>query len=394
MFVSDTHLPHVLPPAAYTDQAWFERELEAVLRPAWWAVALAQELPGEGSFVTFDHLDGPVLLRRSGGRIHAYRNVCPHRLAKLTAKSCGTCPVLRCEYHGWEFDESGATRRIPEAPNFRPLEKGRLGLDRLRVEMVGAVVFLSFVADAPSVRDWLGAEEYARIADGIPSSAFPIWRQDYDVPVNWKVLVENSLESYHVGTVHAGSIGASPGEDDCRHELWDGGSRFTVRSPASTWVGLKGRVARWLGNTGSPDYSHSHIHPGLLRVSIDLGGGFQSVVPTGPRSCRMVYRSVIGQSGTNRIGDFLARRMAASELAVWKRVVDEDLAIVPLVQAGLESPTHPGTGLISRREERITHFQRWLLARLGGNAAGADAVRQGVFTANGAASRSAQGSIP
>jgi hypothetical protein len=108
----------------------------------------------------------------------------------------------------------------------------------------------------------------------------------------------------------------------------------------------------------------------------------------------MVYRSVIGQSGTNRIGDFLARRMAASELAVWKRVVDEDLAIVPLVQAGLESPTHPGTGLISRREERITHFQRWLLARLGGNAAGADAVRQGVSTANGAASRSAQGSIP
>ena len=152
MFVSDTHLPQLLPPAAYTDAAWYQRELETVLRPAWWAVALEQELPTEGSFVAFDHVEGPVLLRRSGGRIHAYRNVCPHRLAKLTSKSCGTCPVLRCEYHGWEFDDGGATRRIPDAPSFRPLEKGRLGLDLLRVEQVGPVVFISFDPAAPPGR--------------------------------------------------------------------------------------------------------------------------------------------------------------------------------------------------------------------------------------------------
>ena len=129
MFVSETHLPQLLPPEAYTTRSWYERELESVLRPAWWAVALESEFPEEGSFVTFDHVEGPVILRRSGGAIRGYRNVCPHRLAKLTSCVSGTCPVLTCGYHGWEFDDSGATRRIPDAPSFRPLEKGRLGLE-------------------------------------------------------------------------------------------------------------------------------------------------------------------------------------------------------------------------------------------------------------------------
>jgi hypothetical protein len=37
---------------------------------------------------------------------------------------------------------------------------------------------------------------------------------------------------------------------------------------------------------------------------------------------------------------------------------------LPQVQAGIESPRHPGSGLISRREVRIVHFQRWLLDHL------------------------------
>jgi phenylpropionate dioxygenase-like ring-hydroxylating dioxygenase large terminal subunit len=58
------------------------------------------------------------------------------------------------------------------------------------------------------------------------------------------------------------------------------------------------------------------------------------------------------------------------ELRFWKRVLREDFAILPQVQAGVESARHPGPGLISRREERIVHFQRWLLDRMGSDTAG------------------------
>lgn len=369
MFVSETHLPQLLPPEAYTTRAWYERELESVLRPAWWAVALEGELPSEGSFITFDHVEGPVLLRRSAGVIRGYRNVCPHRLAKLAGDASGCCPVLRCAYHGWEFDDSGATRRIPDAPSFRPLEKGRLGLDVLRVEQVGPVVFLSFDPDAVPVRQWLGAD-VERFERHFAGATWCSWKRDIDLPVNWKLVVENNLESYHVGAVHAATLGAFPPETVCNHLLDDGGSRFEAPGDGSFLKPIKRHLARRLGREMTEGYVHAIVHPSLLWVAVDVGAGFQSVVPTGPSSCRIVYRSAGWQSGGRApLVDWAVRRVLRSDLALWARIVDEDLRMLPQVQAGIASPRHPGPGLVSRREERITHFQRWLLERLDGGAA-------------------------
>lgn len=368
MFVSETHLPQLLPPEAYTARSWHERELESVLRPAWWAVALASEFPAEGSFVTFDHVEGPVILRRSGGVIHGYRNVCPHRLAKLTACAVGSCPVLKCGYHGWEFDDSGATRRIPDAPSFRPLEKGRLGLDVLRVEQVGPVVFLCHDPHAPPVREWLGADagRFERQFDG---GTWCSWRHEVDLPVNWKVVVENNLESYHIGTVHAATLGSIPAEGDCGHVLDDAGSRFEAAGDAGVLKPLKRHLAGRLGRAMTERYVHAIVHPALMWVAVDIGAGFQSVVPTGPTSCRIVFRSVGWQSGGRKpLVDWAVRRLHGVALPLWRRIVDEDMALMPQVQAGIASPRHPGPGLVSRREERITHFQRWLLERLAGTA--------------------------
>jgi phenylpropionate dioxygenase-like ring-hydroxylating dioxygenase large terminal subunit len=369
MFMSETHLPQLLPPQAYRAQAWYDRELDKVLRPAWWAVALVDELSREGDFVTFDHVDGPVILRRSGGSIRGYRNVCAHRLSKLTGKRGGNCESLRCEYHGWEYDDCGATRRIPDAPSFRPLEKGQLGLDVLRVETVGAVVFLSSDPGAPPVRDWLG-EEAGRIEARFDARTRTLWRADIDVPVNWKLLVENNLESYHIGTVHAATLGGFPEERTCEHVLQTGGSRFTAPGSGSVLSRFRLAVADHIGHPATGQYSHAIIHPAFMWIDVDLLSGFQSVVPVGPTSCRIVIRAGAVQSAGNAaISDWAARRCVSSELRFWKRVLGEDFAILPQVQAGVESPRHPGPGLISRREERIVHFQRWLLDRMGSDAA-------------------------
>lgn len=364
MFVSDTHLPQLLPPAAYHDAAWHQRELDSVLRPAWWAVATRDEFPHEGSFVTFDHVAGPVILRRSGPVIRGYRNVCPHRLAKLTALACGTCAALTCGYHGWQFDDSGATRRIPDAPSFRPLEKGRLGLDCLRVETVGGIVFLTFDAAAPPVREWLG-DEAERIEARFGPRTRTLYRVDIDIPVNWKLVVENNLESYHVSTVHAATLGGYPDEAVCRHDLAPGGSRFTGPGGGTLWSRWRIALAHLLGHAPGGAYTHTIVHPAFTWLCVDLLSGFQSIVPTGPRSCRMAVRFGTLQAEPPRpCADRLARLGMAGELRFWRRVIAEDLAVLPQVQAGVAAPRHPGPGLISRREERIVHFQRWLLHRM------------------------------
>lgn len=364
MFLSDTHLPQLLPPEAYFDARWHAREVTLALKPAWWAVALTQEFVRDGDFVTFDHVDGPVILRRSTGRIHGYRNVCAHRLAKLTGKPRGHSDALRCEYHGWEYAECGATRKIPDAPSFRPLEQGQLGLVPLRVETAGAVVFFTFDPSAPPLHEWLG-DDATRIVETFDAASRVVWRAEYDLPVNWKLLLENNLESYHVGTVHADTLGTCPDEASCLHSLAPGRSRFATPGTRSWGGDAKRLLARTIGRATDGGYVHGHVHPAFMWVEADLGVGFQSVVPTGPRSCRVVFRSLAWQSKRPRLlADACTRAVVRGALRVWQRVIAEDIAILPQVQAGIESPGHPGRGLISRREERIVHFQRWLLERL------------------------------
>ena len=187
-------------------------------------------------------------------------------------------------------------------------------------------------------------------------------------PVNWKVVVENNLESYHIGTVHAGTLGAFPAERECGHELDAGGSRFEAAGDTGYLSGIKRHLARRLGREMTERYVHAVVHPALMWVAVDIGAGFQSVVPTGPSSCRIVFRSAGWQSGgTKPLVDWAVRRIHGVALPLWRRVVGEDLALMPQVQAGIASPRHPGPGLVSRREERITHFQRWLLERLDGS---------------------------
>lgn len=364
MFLTETHLPQLLSPETYFDPEWYRHERERVLRTAWWAVATLDEFRRDGDYITFDHVDGPVILWRKGGEIRAFRNVCAHRLAKLTGKRQGHGACLTCDYHGWEYDESGATRKIPDASAFRPLEKGRLGLDAVKAAVVGSVVFMSFDADAPPIQEWLG-DEAERLANRFCSSSRTLWKAEIDIPVNWKLLIENNLESYHVASVHGKTLGSFPEEAACEHDFSAARSRFTGPGSASAWGKVRLALAQQIRGGVPGVYTHSLVYPAFTWLCVDLMSGFQSIVPTGPRSCRMIARFATIQSDRgNSIVDWVARLCVAGELKFWRRVIKEDVALLPQVQAGIESPRHPGVGLISRREERLVHFQRWLLEQM------------------------------
>lgn len=65
-------------------------------------VALTNEI-AEGRAKLVKVLGVELGLFRVGGEYRAYRNVCPHAAAPI----CGgrvTASVLRCPWHGWEFD--------------------------------------------------------------------------------------------------------------------------------------------------------------------------------------------------------------------------------------------------------------------------------------------------
>lgn len=356
----------MLPPEAYHSSDWYEKEKANVLQPAWWAVAFADELTDEGSFLTFDHCCGPLIIWRKGGVIRAFRNVCAHRLSRLTSQCRGYCNTLTCQYHGWEYDDSGKTKRIPDAPSFRPLEKDLLGLSPLHVEIVAGIIFVSFAKPTSTIRSCLGEDEVSRLETRCQTPGKLVLSTEIDIPVNWKVLLENNLESYHVGFVHRATLGNYPTEEQSEHKLIPRGSMFIGPGGQDAVSRFGQRLAKRFSQDAEGRYIHGIVHPTFMWVPGPIYTSIQTVMPTGPRSCRMTWRVLSLQDPSkNKIINFIARSQVRLVLGFWKRVVNEDVTFLPSVQAGLNSPIHPGKGLISRREERIVHFQKWLLEQMG-----------------------------
>ena len=233
MFITDSHHPQLLAADCYRSEAHFNIERERLFDDAWHFIGTTHEWPEEGSYTTTQLLGQPIITWKQSGEYRTFLNVCPHRYATLTDQPAGQCDRLVCQYHGWEFDESGDTRKIPDAVNFKPLAKGMLGLTAFLTEVVGNLVFVNLSASPSSIEDFFGEQlDYVKEFFGGPRTS--LFRTDQSHDANWKIVVENSLESYHVSMVHANTFGTMAKTEACTHEIYDDGSKFVEDTSQQT----------------------------------------------------------------------------------------------------------------------------------------------------------------
>ncbi len=222
-------LPQILKPDDYHLPAQHQRELQRLFLPAWHYVATLSDLAGEGDYITTTLLGRPLILWEIEGQVRAFLNVCPHRFTILTNKSRGRAEkILKCQYHGWEFDECGDTQRIPDARSFRPMEKGELGLKAYRTATCGRLIFVTLDDEAPPL------EEFLSPCWDLMQSLFAVQHRDvleldYEVDCNWKVKIENTLESYHVDLVHPTTFHEMPAAENCSEQLEPNWTSFAAR---------------------------------------------------------------------------------------------------------------------------------------------------------------------
>lgn len=366
MFLSATHLPQALPRRAYADGAWYKREVDGIFLPTWILVTTLGDIPKHGDYATRTVLGREIIVHNHDGAPQAFLNVCPHRLAMLTTAPRGNMPTLKCQYHGWEFAPDGATRRIPDAPAFRPLERGQFGLVRLATELCGQLVFVRLSSDGPSLDDCLGAEgPLMREAFARHNTQICSWTRIVDA--NWKVVLENNLESYHVECVHQRSLGSMPDEKACQHELRDDASVFVAPGGIPGVVGwLHRSIAGGFGRQATRTYRHCLILPCLTWIALDDTCVAQTFEPLSVDRTLLTFRGFsVGTVQAAPLRKWILRTISANHMRFWERVWDEDVRLYPALQRGLASPLVPGTGLLSRREERIHHFQDWISRKLG-----------------------------
>ena len=195
---------HTIPGARYTSKEFFEQEWEGMWTKVWLLLGREAEIPNHGDWQMEEV--GPeeiLMVRQKDGGVKAFYNVCQHRANPLVDGPKGH--VLRrfvCKYHSWAFLPDGTLNFAPDKEDFPEGNPcGKVRLQELRCETFAGFIFVNMDPDCKGLREFLGPiwEDWEKrdIHTWKRTMANTMW-----LPCNWKVVLDNFNESYHVPTVH------------------------------------------------------------------------------------------------------------------------------------------------------------------------------------------------
>jgi len=357
---------HALPAWVYNHAELTRLEIERVLKPSWQIVCHVNSIPKPGDYETFDLGPESVLvLRDRDGSIRGFHNVCRHRGARLLDGS-GSCPAtITCPYHGWSYRHDGSLIGVPMRDSFPGLDRAAHGLRPVRVDTALGFVFVCLAGDPTPVAKTWGrlAEELAayRLDEMVPQGPIStdVWN------VDWKIAMDNYLESYHVPIGHPGLYRMfTPDYDDTATVPGVArGVSWMREQPSSKWAErlyqkLVGRAATHLPEAERRCWRFYSALPNLgIDVFPDQMDFFQ-LLPAGPGKC-MVRGAVFGLPGGSR--ELRAVRYLSNRINT--QVNNEDKWLCTRVQRGLASSSYT-PGPLSHLERHMLEFHDLLRARI------------------------------
>ncbi|MSQ52107.1 MAG: aromatic ring-hydroxylating dioxygenase subunit alpha [Betaproteobacteria bacterium] len=186
------------------------REQSRIFDRCWIYVGHESEIRAPGDFKTRTLCGRPVIFcRDTKNHVRVFLNTCRHRGAVVAREPEGNARSYTCFYHGWSYNLDGELDGVPGADaypkSFNRAEYGLAGVPR--VDSYRGFVFLNFDKNAVTLLEYLGkAIEYIDLVlDQSPSGQMEVIQgtQDYEMRANWKLLVENSFDDYHLLTTHS-----------------------------------------------------------------------------------------------------------------------------------------------------------------------------------------------
>lgn len=196
---------YAMPAWIYSHPSLAALEHERIFKPSWQIVCHQNAIPNPGDFVTFEL--GPesiVVLRDKEGDVRAFHNVCRHRGLRILDGAGKCAGAITCPYHGWTYRYDGALIGVPSKESFADLDRAKHGLVPVRTEICLGFVWVCLAGNPPKPADVLGEmlEEFTpyRLEDMVPLG--PVTEEIWNV--DWKLAMDNYLESYHVPVGHPG----------------------------------------------------------------------------------------------------------------------------------------------------------------------------------------------
>ncbi len=203
--VADLDRAETLPPACYTDPAFYAFEKEALFNHEWLCVGRESWVAEAGDYFTTQIIGEPIIVARTRkGELTAMSAVCQHR-AMLVAEGRGNTRGFVCPYHHWVYGLDGALINAPAMERTCDFDKKKIRLPALKVEVWLGFIFINFDPAAAAL-----APRLAKVAEALAS--YDLAAAEGPPPMtgsfawNWKVMFENNNDGYHANKLHHGPL--------------------------------------------------------------------------------------------------------------------------------------------------------------------------------------------
>lgn len=380
-----------LPAQAYTSEEFFTWEVGHLLRPDWQCLAHVSQIPEPGDFLNVDLLGEPlIVLRGKDEVIRVLSRVCPHRSMDIMPEGfgyaghgpaearggkpdCGHTRLLLCPYHAWTFELDGGLKACPEMHEAEQFHRDDFSLKAFRCEVWLGFIFVNLDGEAAPLADGLHEMAADLEAFNLPEMKLVIARE-WDCPFNWKILVENFMESYHhLGIHHKTLQPMMPARDTWTEQEREHYVRAHLPYKQSVRDALREAEDRGdfsralpplpgLSDGQKAEWGLHLIHPTFLLATAPDRVIWYRLQPLGPDRLRLLTTTLVSRDTVARPDQEKLRELATEQLTAFHL---EDMEVCTAVQRGLyASGWQPGR--LSHLEMPVWLFHRYIAARIRG----------------------------
>jgi len=351
-----------LPPGIYHSSEILELEREHLFGKDWICLGRTAEIPGKGDYLCRDIIDAPVfVVRQRDDSVKAFANVCVHRASRLLS-GAGHVSRISCPYHSWTYELDGQLIGAPFMSKTPGFDVANHKLKELACESWEGFIYVSLQPDPTPIDKQLSALT-GLVAGFRMTDYVPVFAKEESWNTNWKCLVENYMDAYHLHRVHKDSFGKYGSSEEQTH-LFPGEDAFTYHyvqeeegphtvnaHPDNTWLKGSDRLKTFLIN----------IFPShLIQLQPDMLW-YLSLLPDGLDQVSIRWAVSIPAE----ILDSAKNRQATIDevMNLLHQVNSEDRPIVENVFRSSASPD-ASQGPLSYLERNVWEFGRYLARKL------------------------------
>jgi len=361
------HTATGLPNEHYIDPNIFKEESEAILKSSWAGLAVGADIPEIGDAKPVNFLNLPLLLiRGTDSKVRVFENICRHRGMQLVNEPRKVEGAIRCPYHSWCYSSKGKLISTPHVggagQNLHPsIIKETLGLNEIRSYVWRDVVFINISGDALSfskvhadlITRW--SEFDTKIYHGGDDSKFQL-----NLKSNYKLVVENYCESYHLPWVHPGLNSYSRLEDHyniVKYGKFSGQgtllySQFKDKNGQAAFPDFPNLSEKW--NKGA---EYITVYPNVL-LGVQRDHAFAIIVEP---KC---HNETVEHIHFYYASDATEAKNRKINTKQWKEVFEEDIFVVQGMQSGRHAPSFDG-GRFSPVLDEATHcYHDWVANKI------------------------------